>query len=440
MTSIGGRPGSRRVVAALACLLAITSCANASPSKAKPTRGLASPTKAAPPLAQSTPATASPSAVPKTKPKIKPLPKITPALGWRRAERTGRLTATSLVDVAATGAGTAWAAGYHTDAEDEPANAVLLRVDGSRWRVADQVSKRLPDATDSFITGIDADGPAHAWAVGNGHAGLGTLPFAMRWDGRDWHMSRPLGPGEDQRLDDVAVDGRRAALVGNRGRWADDPGLHSPFLLTWNGRRFSEQTFGRGEVFTAVATGRDHTWIAGGRTSGGCADSRPAVWHASAPGAAPAPASLPDVGTGMLTAIWQNGPRDVWVTGTRGGPGLCDPVEGSGTPLMLHWDGTSWTEIALPGRVQRLHDMTSPGSGEVWLAATDDQAPLGRLLLLRFDGRRWAAEYLRLGGAASAGWNVYALAASPGGLILAGSADCCDQQRAVVFSRPLPRF
>ncbi|MEV2273255.1 hypothetical protein [Nonomuraea africana] len=402
--------GRRRVAAALSCLLAVTACTGEAAPGAKP-----------PPFASPT-----------------PLPEITLASGWQRLERAGVWAATSLRDVAAAGPDAAWAVGYSAQAEDEPWNGVLLRVDGARWRVDLKMWKRFPDAIDTAINGIDADGPDRAWAVGNANLDDDTnLPYALRWDGHSWRTFTPLGAAKEQELSDVAMDGDRAALIGNRSAWARDEDLYTPLLLSWDGRRFTERTFRRGQKFEAVAAGGGHTWIVGRRTSGRCADSRPAVWHSATPGGTPAPMPLPDIGTGGLTRVWQNGPSDVWATGNRGTGLACDTGGEPDRPVVLHWDGTSWKEIDLPGRPDTLHSVTAFGPDDVWLVGTDDQAASGRLMLLHYDGQRWTPEYLPLDGEAENHENEYALTRVPGTaqLLLVGSEDCCDDQHAIIYRR-----
>ncbi|MGJ6969111.1 hypothetical protein ACSDR0_45200 [Streptosporangium sp. G11] len=404
-----------RVAAVLACLLVMTACTGEAAPGAKP-----------PPLASRT-----------------PLPEITLASEWQRIEKADEEQfATSLRDVAAWGPDAAWAIGY---SGTETWNGVLFRVDGARWRVDQKMSERFPGASDTAISGIDADGPDRAWAVGNAYLSDDTdMPYALRWDGHGWRTFAPLGAAKEQELSDVAMDGARAALIGNRSARARDEDVHTPLLLTWDGRRFTERIFRRGQKFEAVAAGGGHTWIVGTRTSGKCADSRPAIWHSASPRGTPVPMPLPDIGTGVLTSVWQNGPSDVWATGERGTGMVCDTGGKPDRPVVMHWDGTSWKEIDLPGRPYTLHSVTAFGPDDVWLAGTDDQAALGRLMLLRYDGQRWTSEYLPLGGAADGDGNEYALTRVPGTahLLLVGSEDRCEldaiicaEQHAIIYRR-----
>ncbi|MEV4107138.1 hypothetical protein [Nonomuraea sp. NPDC049695] len=384
-------------------------------------------------------------------PTVTMLPAVTPeppkeegmeAVGWRQIVARDERVATSLRDVVATGPDTAWAVGYYADAEDEPAEGVLLRVDGGRWRVVENMSERFPAAIDTPLEGIDADGPNSVWAVGNAR-GDEDAPFALHWDGRVWRaftpLGTPLGKATGYALSDVAVDGKRAVLIGSRSVLSGGDNYETPVLLSWDGTRFGKQELKQAGSFAAVDSGAGHTWIGGSRTRTGCAGSRPAIWHRESFRSSPVEMPLPELGTGAVRSIWQNSPSDVWAVGERGTQVLCRE-SGSGRLLVLHWDGTSWKQVELPDWQGALHSVTALGPDDVWVVGTNDVWEYGmpqasRIMLLHYDGRTWTRLYLNVGGPVSEDWNDYALARVPGTstLLLAGSANCCDGQRAVIY-------
>ncbi|MEU0566969.1 hypothetical protein ABZ297_16505 [Nonomuraea sp. NPDC005983] len=407
---------THRAVATLTCLLVLPACT------------------AGPPPAASPPLSAAPQS----------LEESMVASGWYRVAPEadlvtpgGHVRVTGLSDVVATGPDTAWAVGYYADAYDEPRQGVLLRMDGKRWRIEERLWKRFPEASDTGMGGIDADGPGNVWAVGN--AGVGDneedAPFALRLDGHTWRTIKPLGEGKNRSLSDVAVDGSRVVLTGKRWEYTDDGPSFTPILLSWNGKRFYKQEFERGGSFDAVDAGAGHTWIAGSRTPEGCTGSRPAIWHRSSPQEPLVKMRLPAMGAGALRGILQKGPSDVWAVGEAGTGWRCG---GGGVvrPLVLHWDGVSWKQAELPGGQGSLHSVTALGSDDVWMVGSSERNSWG-VMLLHYSGRRWTREFLAVDGSVEEQWNEYALTSIPGtsGLILVGSAGAEDSEEAIVYRR-----
>ncbi|MED7929573.1 hypothetical protein SMD20_35410 [Nonomuraea sp. LP-02] len=323
-------------------------------------------------------------------------------------------SANTVLDVAVGGPDAAWAVGYAVTAEDEPRNGVLLRMDRDGWRVDQRLHERFPDALDSIVSGVDADGPNEVWAVGD----IGDLdedseevrlPFALRWDGRRWKTFRPAQLPTVGALADVAVDGSRAFLIGRRREGKTSV----PVLMTWNGRRFSKREVPGGGRFHAVDAGAGQVWIAGSSSSGRCADSRPAIWHSATPGSAPVEMRLPALGKGMLRHIWQNRPSDVWAVGERGASGDCDEY-GTGKPLILHWNGSFWTQVQSPSWKGSLYGIAAVGEDDVW-AVGYEQDVTSEVTLLHYNGRRWK----RKAGYTEGGSNVFGLARIDANLLLA---------------------
>ncbi|MEV4177046.1 hypothetical protein [Nonomuraea sp. NPDC049709] len=427
----------------IAGVLALASCAAEPSSVSAPPSSLGSPKTAASSAASQSTATASAVVAP----------------GWQSVEPDAdQPDGIALSDVAATGPDTAWAVGQHAEAEDDAApSGVLLRVDGLRWRFGHGIEGRLLGEISSNFSAVDADGSGNAWVVGSvdsmaeDSADIEQVPLALRWDGRTWDIHTPFKDSWDlytsfkhrkdrwltDRLTDVAVDGRRATLIGLRGS-QDAGAISSPVLLTWNGRHFSRREYQRGGRFNAVDAGAGHLWIAGMSSSGRCADSHPAIWHSASPGRAPTQMGLPWLGPGLLRHIWQNSPSDVWAVGQTGTRQGCDQYGRPGGPLVLHWNGTSWKKIPLPRWKVSLQSVTAFAADDVWIAGVDygddDERPT-RVTLLHYDGRRWTRDHRDVGGEiCEAGFTISPFPATSH-LLLAGRAHCGDDTKHVLHIR-----
>ncbi|NUW30336.1 hypothetical protein HTZ77_02685 [Nonomuraea sp. SMC257] len=426
----------------IACVLAFASCA-AEPSPVS-----------APPSSPGSPKTAASSAA---APQSSPTTSAVPAPGWQSVEPDDEQPdGIALSDVAATGPDKAWAVGKHADAEDESPSGVLLRVDGLRWRSEQGIEGRILGALSSDFRAVDADGSGNAWVVGSvdsegeGNTSIDEVPLALRWNGQDWDIHTPFAESWDlstsledrkdrwrtDRLADVAVDGRRAALIGLRGSQGAGA-TSSPVLLTWNGRRFSRREYQRGGRFNAVDAGAGHLWIVGMSSGGRCADSHPAIWHSASPGTAPTRMRLPGLGRGSLRHIWQNGPSDVWAVGETGTRRACDEYGRPGGPLVLHWDGASWKKIEMPRWKVNLRSVTAFATDDVWVAGVDhgeDERPT-QVTLLHYDGRRWTRDHRDVGGEICGDGFTITRLPTTSRLLLAGRAHCGDDTKHVLQVR-----
>ncbi|MCG5220398.1 hypothetical protein [Streptosporangium sp. KLBMP 9127] len=268
--------------------------------------------------------------------------------------------ATTLSDVAATGAGEAWAVGeqaYGTDGHQ----ALLLRWDGHAWRrLVKEVPKR---ARDLVLTKVDAVRSGNVWVVAEdpeaGESGL------LHHDGRRWSFI----PGEATEV--LAVGDRQAWTFGEqRARHFD-------------GRRWtSHRTPVTGHAAAALSP-RD-IWVAGE------AGERPAVmrfdgvaWTRS-----PLPAVNPPSGSSdaRLTAILATGPREVWAAG-----GWATP-EGTFRPLLYRWDGVAWHTVDVSAG--KLTGIARGRDGALWLPAmgwNPETDPPETYRLLRYANGRWSS-------------------------------------------------
>jgi hypothetical protein len=152
--------------------------------------------------------------------------------------------------------------------------------------------------------------------------------------------------------------------------------------------------------------------------------------------------TVPDPQALSLRAIWGRSATDVW-TGGDDEP-FCDPMcPPSGGPRLLHFDGEVWTDAAPPpsvvarlhGDAQRLVAATWNGlfvqeNGAWTQIPTPQDANIGDTVVTE-DGTIWAvvdsALYRVQDGAAVLEPNtptgsVFAIAVSPGGLVLSGDA------------------
>ncbi|MGV9774766.1 hypothetical protein [Streptosporangium sp. NPDC003464] len=288
---------------------------------------------------------------------------VTASAAWATAEGAELPGSSALLDVAATGPRDAWAVGFKNSAEDREGTPAALRWDGSRWR-------EVPLAGDDLyrLEGVSAAGPDDVWVVGNGGSAS-----AAHWDGRRWAWERPFGVADDYRMADVATAGGTAWFAAN--------GPSKAVVLEWAGGGF-RNVLSTGGALRAVTAKDGHVWVAGSSER-----NTPLILHGTAGGGWET-ARTPEIPGGRLNRVWQISPSEVWAVGEV----VTGPGERAGQPLVLRWDGSSWSRVEVPVRLGALHGVTASGPGDLWISGVDADHS-GQVLFLRFDGARWSREY-----------------------------------------------
>jgi len=85
-------------------------------------------------------------------------------------------------------------------------------------------------------------------------------------------------------------------------------------------------------------------------------------------------------GRGNLSSVSAPSRRDVWILGT----------DASGT-VLLHWNGSSWRRVRFPGEaVDRVTSVAAAANGQAWLAGSQPTGTGGTAVLVeRWDGLAW---------------------------------------------------
>jgi hypothetical protein len=116
-------------------------------------------------------------------------------------------------------------------------------------------------------------------------------------------------------------------------------------------------------------------WAVGWTSDGVVTDALVARFDGSTwqPSDAPSDTALADVRA--------FGPDDVWVVGAAGNPEIVDE-----RAVALHWDGSTWTQSAMPvGGGRSGLNAIAGTSGNLWAVGYHHRGPL----VLHYDGTRW---------------------------------------------------
>jgi len=201
-------------------------------------------------------------------------------------------------------------------------------------------------------------------------------------------------PGGSQLLGVSATTRNEVWAVGARGP-AEAP--VATLVERWDGERWqvvaSPNPGAVANVLRAVdARSSDDAWAVGSSSSG--AEDQPLVLHWD--GVSWTVSPVPFVSGGAsLRGVVAIAPDDAWAVGFAG-----DATVGVEQAFALHWDGVSWTVSSVPAGDGRslLASVTAVSSTEVWAVGYRHYRPL----LMHFDGTRWAPAVLEATGTLAA--------------------------------------
>jgi hypothetical protein len=224
--------------------------------------------------------------------------------------------------------------------------------------------------------------PSNAWAVGEfGPADTGTLvPLIEHWDGTQWSIvPSPAvagGKGELFGLDVLAPDNIWAAGDQNDGPLGS-PG--EPLIEHWDGSTWTivpaPSAQPTSQLYAVSATGPDDIWAAGDQNNSqtGPQEYHPLVEHWD--GSTWTVQKLPSIGVAALTSVYAASPDDVWAVAQVEPPPHPQSTLADHPSVFLHWDGSSWSTVPVPGpqefnMVMNYSMIGGAGPGDVWAAGT----------------------------------------------------------------------
>lgn len=151
--------------------------------------------------------------------------------------------------------------------------------------------------------------------------------------------------------------------------------------MTWSGK--TNDLTGHDAGFVSYAqwanavwgTSPTDVWAVGGDTASGNFDGLILHWDGSSW------TQVPAAGAPLLWAVWGSGPNDVWAVGMGG--------------TILHFDGTAWTKKA-SGTTRGLNDVWGTGPNNVFAVGGGAAQPPDGSMMLHWNGTAWSPVVLPL--------------------------------------------
>jgi hypothetical protein len=289
-----------------------------------------------------------------------------------------------LLDVSVVSATDAWAVGDSVEAGVE--RTLVRHWDGSSWTTVPAPS---PGAG-SGLEGVSVVSSMDVWAVGYQYDDAGKFATLVEhWDGATWTLVPSPSPrGEFVDLIDVSgVSATDAWAVGV----VNPNGIDHHFVLEhWDGSDWtnvamtSSGGMGQGAsaaLYSVSASSSNDVWVVGQYRSDRSLPYRPFTEHWDGSRWTVVPLA-PGSGDGPLLGVSALSPTDVWAVGD-----LIRKPGSQSRPVVVHWDGSSWTTERMHGTGDAawLWQVTGLSSTDVW--AVGNQR--GRTLIMHWDGSSW---------------------------------------------------
>lgn len=262
---------------------------------------------------------------------------------------------------------------------------------GSTWTV---VPSPNPGAGSNSLTSINGISPNDLWAVGTDSNADGSVEqgLILHWNGTSWTQTPSPNPGEFVQLTAVhAISANDAWAVGT----FSDGSAFQTLTLHWDGKAWTQKPSpnpgpGANDQLTSVtATSGGDVWAVGdflSNTQVSTVSTLIMHWDGTSWKQVDSPNPEPDI-INRLTGVSATSPNDAWAVGFFAN-GTADQT------LILHWDGTSWTQVPSPNPFEddNLAGVAATSAGSaVAVGSGQTAAKRGRgvTLALRWDGTAW---------------------------------------------------
>ncbi|MQY04504.1 hypothetical protein [Actinomadura macrotermitis] len=228
---------------------------------------------------------------------------------------------------------------------------------------------------DGGLDRVDFASKGVGWAIGSSGGLIGGQARIVRWTGTAW--AAQASPVAFTPTDIAAASSKRA--------WAIGFGMSGAVALYWNGAKWARVAYPGIGVPSQVAAAPDGAaYSVSGINASAGGVSKVLRWTGSA--WADAKVSLPP--SSAVTAVDVRSAKDVWLAGTTTANGTAV------TGFLMHYNGSSWKRIALPGSMGTtayqavLHRVVATSATTVYVLRAAQNAQVTNAVL-RYDGKAW---------------------------------------------------
>jgi hypothetical protein len=250
-----------------------------------------------------------------------------------------------------------------------------------------------PNASgNDYLGHVAAISPSNLWSVGGAYSlSSSEATLIEHYNGTSWQITPSPNPANCRYCTLLGVSGSSASDIWSVGLDLVSKGRTFPLIEHYNGSAWSlvpsaapTQLGGLADV---AALSPANAWAVGsGRAPGG-----PLVEHYNGTSWLIVPTALTTGGDlAAMTAVSAN---DIWAVGNQPGTAGANPVG-----LAMHYDGTSWTQSALPapsvpaGGLWELSGISAASGSDVWAVGYWSSADglSQHVIVEHFNGTSWS--------------------------------------------------
>jgi hypothetical protein len=302
-----------------------------------------------------------------------------------------------LFGVSAVSGSDAWAVGRQNSTG--VFKTLILHWNGTAWS---KVKSPSPSLADAELMGVSAVSGSDAWAVGWywNRTGTATDTLILHWNGTAWTQVKSPNPSSDppyipaNSLDGVSArSGSDAWAVGD---YLANDGLSHALIVHWNGTawtRVNSPTAPRytdfGLTGVSAVSGSD-AWAVGNYSSldnPGASRTLVLHWNGTAWSKINSPTPNPN-DLNFLQGVSARSDSDAWAVGNYWN------TSGLSRSLILHWNGTAWTQVKSPNpgpMANRLSGVSARSGSDAWAVGDHDTAvSTTNSLIAHWNGTAWA--------------------------------------------------
>ena len=288
--------------------------------------------------------------------------------------------------VSADSASDAWAVGERSTSAGVV--NLVLHWNGTRWARVPVPSPGSGSGGVKFdnLDSVSALSPTDVWAVGFFTENTGSVALALHWNGTAWTQVPVPNAAQDTLQAVTALSATDVWAVGNAS-------TGQALVLHWNGTAWTQVATpsGIGTLLAVSPLSPTDVWAVG---AGGNFFDQSLVLHWDGTTWTRQPSPNP-AGTGSsvfnsLMGVAAVSATDAWAVGFYGH----DVGDGgtAGKPLVLHWDGTSWTKAKAPffGTSSGLRSVSALSATDIWaVGGVFSNGAAGTTLILHWNGTAW---------------------------------------------------
>ena len=251
------------------------------------------------------------------------------------------------------------------------------------WTGGDQPPDPGGTGRNNVLSGVAVLSPCNAWAVGSFDP---EQTLIVHWDGASWTQVPSPDPGIATTLSGVSAVS--ASDVWAVGQYYNAGAFHT-LIVHWDGTSWTQVTSPNApgstqdNLVAVRASSATNAWAVGSyNNSSNASQTLILHWNGTtwAQVASPDPAQASG-----LTGVATTSASDAWVVGF-------DYTGTADQSLIVHWDGESWTQVTSPSPgslYTSLSGVRATSPSNAWAVGGYSTGTPDRTLILHWDGSAW---------------------------------------------------